>query len=118
MFKLIVAIRMALVVAAAAVFVTAGIISAQTPPNQEEQVRNASTRLVQSINGGDVSAAMTSLDSAAVFVGYGFCPGERCVGPASIRAALESSATENVRLQSVSGMERVLGEVWISEVEL
>lgn len=117
MLKGLTAVHVVLVLSAAAVFITAGIISAQQP-GQEETVRSTANQFIADINEEDVSGLMDTLSRDAVIDGLGFCPGDRCDGTDSIKAAFEAAANEDVRLQVVAGMERVLSPVWISEVEL
>ena len=117
MFGKVKALHIGLVLAAAAVFVTAGIISAQQP-NPEEPVRGVANQLLAAVNNEDVTAVVAVLDSDVVIEGFGFCPGDRCTGIEAVRAALETAAGENVRIRSVPGMERVQGRVWIGEVEV
>jgi hypothetical protein len=116
MFSKIAAIRIGLVVAAASVFFTAAVVSAQQP-KQEDTVRSTTNTFLQAVNAEDTAAAMNQLTATTAVDGFGFCPGDRCVGQ-TMKAALDMAAGENVRLRIVDGTERVLGDVWISEVEL
>ena len=117
MFTRIRAIHFGLVLAAATILITAGIISAQQP-SQEESVRGTANHLLMSINNENFAAVISSLDSTATIDGFGFCPGDECVDLDAIRTALEVAAQEDLRLRIVPGTERVHGQVWISEVDL
>jgi hypothetical protein len=116
MFGKIAAIRIGLVLAGASLFLMAAIVSAQQP-TQEGMVRSTTHALLQAINAEDTTAAMNQLTATTVVDGFGFCPGDRCVGQ-TMKAAIDSAVAENVRLRIIDGTERVIGDLWISEVEL